>query len=116
MEEINILDFLNYVKKYIVIIMIVSLVLLLEAIVYNKTVKTPMYTTYTTVVLTQSSDASNSTITQNDITINQKLVSTYSEIIKSKLVLEQVISGLKLEYTYTELKKNISVEALANIN
>ncbi len=114
MEEINILDFLNYVKKYIVIIMIVSLVLLLEAIVYNKTVKTPMYTTYTTVVLTQSSDASNSTITQNDITINQKLVSTYSEIIKSKLVLEQVISGLKLEYTYTELKKNISVEALAN--
>ena len=114
MEEINILDFLNYVKKYIVIIMVLSFILLVEVVVYDKAIKVPMYKTYTTIVLTQASDASNSTITQNDITINQKLVSTYSEIIKSKLILEQVISGLNLDYSYGDLKKNVSVEALTN--
>ncbi len=114
MEEINILDFLNYLKKYLVIIGVVSLVLLVEVIVYDKAVKIPMYKTYTTVVLTQASDTQTATITQNDITINQKLVSTYSEIIKSKLVLEQVITGLNLNYSYNELKNNVSVEAVAN--
>ena len=52
-----------------------------------------MYSSYTTVVLAQQAN-SNSAITQSDITVNQKLVSTYSEIVKSKLVLQQTIDQL----------------------
>ena len=116
MEEINIKDLFEYIKKYFYFIIIVALILLIEVIVYDKSIKVPMYKTYTTLVLTQANNASNtvinSTITQNDLTINQKLVSTYSEIVKSKLVLEQVIKNLNLDYSYKELYKNVSVQAV----
>lgn len=114
MEEINIRDFLEYLKKYIILIASVVAVAIIGACIYNTNVKVPLYTTYTTIVLTQSSETqlNSSTITQNDILLNQKLVSTYSQIIKSKLVLEQVISETGLTYSVDELEKNVSVTAL----
>ena len=68
-----------------------------------------MYTASTTVVLTQTGDAAenNNIITQNDISINQKLVATYTEIVKSKLVLEQVIADLNLSERYGDLNKKV---------
>ena len=103
MEEINIKDLLEYIKKYLFIIIVVSVLLLIEVIIYDTKIKTPMYKTYTTLVLTQSNENANTIITQNDITINQKLVSTYSEIVKSKLILNQVIKNLNLSYTISQL-------------
>ena len=117
MEEINIKDLFGYIKKYLFIIIIVAVVLVAEIIFYDKKMKTPMYTASTTVVLTQTGDAAtaqNSIITQNDITINQKLVATYTEIVKSKLVLEQVISDMNLSESYGELNKKVSVNAITN--
>ena len=65
-----------------------------------------MYKTSTTVVLAQkTSENTTSSVTLNDININQKLVATYTEIVKSKLVLEQVIDELKLDTTVEKLSK-----------
>ena len=117
MEEINIRELFGYIKKYLFIIIIVTIVLVAEVIFYDKSIKVPMYTASTTIVLTQTGDVNNATtniITQNDITINQKLVSTYTEIVKSKLVLEQVIADLNLAETYSELYKKVSVQAITN--
>ncbi|MBP3635025.1 MAG: polysaccharide biosynthesis tyrosine autokinase [Bacilli bacterium] len=114
MEEINLKEFFEYVKKYIILIACVVAVFVIGVCVYNTGIKVPLYTTYTTIVLTKSNEAqnTNTTITQNDILLNQKLVSTYSKIIKSKLVLEQVISEVGLTYDVSELEKNVGVEAL----
>lgn len=115
MEEINIRDFLNYLKKYVLVIAAVALVLVIGVFVYDKSIKKPLYTTYTTIILTKSNEAqTGTTITQNDILLNQKLVETYSKIIKSKLVLEQVISETGVTYTTEELSENVSVEAYEN--
>jgi len=115
MEEINIRDFLNYLKKYVLVIVAVSLVLIIGVFIYDKSIKKPLYTTYTTIILTKSNETqTGTTITQNDILLNQKLVETYSKIIKSKLVLEQVISETGVTYTAEELSKNVSVEAYEN--
>jgi len=115
MEEINIRDFLNYLKKYVLVIVAVALVLVIGVFVYDKSIKKPLYTTYTTIILTKSNEAqTGTTITQNDILLNQKLVETYSKIIKSKLVLEQVISETGVTYTTEELSENVSVEAYEN--
>lgn len=116
MEEINIRDFLSYLKKYIVIIACVVAVFIIGVCIYNTSIKIPLYTTYTTIVLTKSNESqvTNSTITQNDILLNQKLVSTYREIIKSKLVLEQVISETGITYKVEELSRNVEVTALAD--
>lgn len=115
MEEINIRDFLNYLKKYVLVIVAVSLVLIIGVFIYDKSIKKPLYTTYTTIILTKSNETqTGTTITQNDILLNQKLVETYSKIIKSKLVLEQVISETGVTYTAEELSENVSVEAYEN--
>lgn len=115
MEEINIRDFLNYLKKYVLVIVVVALVLIIGVFIYDKSIKKPLYTTYTTIILTKSNEAqTGTTITQNDILLNQKLVETYSKIIKSKLVLEQVISETGVTYTAEELSENVNVEAYEN--
>lgn len=115
MEEINIRDFLNYLKKYVLVIVVVALVLIIGVFIYDKSIKKPLYTTYTTIILTKSNETqTGTTITQNDILLNQKLVETYSKIIKSKLVLEQVISETGVTYTAEELGENVNVEAYEN--
>ncbi|MBR2840606.1 MAG: polysaccharide biosynthesis tyrosine autokinase [Bacilli bacterium] len=116
MEEINIKDFLDYLKKYIILIIFITVLLVSGMFAYDKMVKKPMYTTYTTIVLVKGENngltGTNEAISQNDVLLNQNLVSTYSQIIKSKLVLKQVISDLKLDYSIKQLSSNIKVEAL----
>ena len=116
MEEINIKDFLDYLKKYIILIIFITVLLVSGVFAYDKMVKKPMYTTYTTIVLVKGENngltGANEAISQNDVLLNQNLVSTYSQIIKSKLVLKQVISDLKLDYSIKQLSSNIKVEAL----
>ncbi len=121
MEEINIKEFLQYLRKYIFIIFGVVVLLLVAVVFYDATVKTPMYTTSTTLVLVKNESNVNNTytyqsddetITQNDITLNQKLVATYRYIAKSELVLDQVIKKLNLNYSYEALKKEIVVQAI----
>ena len=115
MEEINIKDFFNYLKKYIFIICGVIILFVIGIFIYDKSIKKPLYTTYTTIILTKSNETqTNTTITQNDILLNQKLVETYTKIIKSKLVLDQVISETGITYTAQELGENVSVEAYEN--
>jgi len=118
MEEINIKEFLDYIKKYTVIILVMAVIVACIAFIYDFAIKTPLYTTYTTLVLvknenntTTSETTSETTITSNDVMLNQKLVATYRRIIKSKLVLEQVIKKLDLVYSIEELQKNVGVEA-----
>ena len=49
-------------------------------------------------------------ITQSELTINQKLVPTYSELVKTKNVLREVIRELRLNVNEDELKKNVTVK------
>ena len=115
MEEINIKEFFGYLLKNIVVIALVSLSLAFVTLIYSKYIKVPMYETSSTLVLTKSNNIDqNTTITQNDVILNQKLVLTYSELVKSKRVLNQVIKDLNLDYKVSDLAKLINVEAIEN--
>lgn len=114
MEEINLKEFWDYYTRYIVKIVIVVIICAIGAFIYTKFLKTPMYSTSTTVVLVKADQGTSSddTITQTDISLNQKLVSTYRQIMKSKLVVQQVIDDLHLNTTYSNLAKRIDVQAV----
>ena len=117
MEEVNIKEFFKYVRKYVLVIALVAITFCSFALIYSVYIKKDMYESNTTLVLTKSTstvDQASGTITQNDILLNQKLVSTYSELIKSKLVLNQVIKKLDLDYKVNELAKLISVDSIEN--
>ena len=114
MEDIDLKElFMIFWNKKIQIILLVILFAIIGAI-YTIGFITPMYTSSTTLVLATSGsentqDATNS-ITATDVTLNSKLVSTYSELVKSKKVLRQVIANLNIDVE--ELRKNITVSSV----
>ena len=100
MEEIDLKDFLSYLKKFVIAMVVVAIIAVAGTYVYDTQIKTPLYTTYTKILLVknQEDDAVNAATTLNDISVNQKLAATYSEFVKSRLVLQQVIDELHLDY------------------
>ncbi len=117
MEELDLKQLLKiFWNKRLQIIGIVIVFLILGA-VYSYAFVKPKYKAYTTLVLAQSdmivkegtSSSSQQTITQSDLTLNQKLVSTYSELVKTKNILREVKKNLKLTISEETLKKNVSV-------
>lgn len=117
MEELDLKQLVNiFLNKRLQIISIV-LIFLIIGIIYTFMFITPKYKSYTSLVLAKSDNVSEdvkdtSTITQTDITLNQKLVSTYSELIKSKNVLREVIKNLNINEDEESLKGNITVSAV----
>ena len=116
-EELDLLDlFLAFWKKKIWIFLAVILGLCF-GFVYTKFIITPQYKSSVTLILSRpenssSGYSSNDAITQSDITLNQKLISTYSEILKSKRVGKAVIDKLGLNMPYGELKNGVSVNSV----
>lgn len=110
MEEIDLKELFTYFwSKKIYIVLITALALLL-GFIYSFNIQKPMYKSYTTILLTKESDASS--ITSNDILLNQKLVDTYREIITSKKVLGRVINNLNLDYTVGTLSNKVNVQSI----
>lgn len=111
MEELDLKELLMlFWNKKIKILLIVAIFMLI-GIIYTIGFVTPVYTSSTTLLLAasgSSTDKSN-TITTTDITLNSKLVSTYSTLVQSKSVLRQVISNVGIDLDEEELKKNITV-------
>lgn len=48
-------------------------------------------------------------MTTSQITLNQQLVSTYSELVKSESVLSQVKNNLQIDKTIEDLRENVTV-------
>lgn len=117
MEELDIIELLYALKNKIKYIVITVVVFALLGLIYSKFLVTPMYKSSTTFVLSKSKDitiqSENNTnseaITQNDITLNSKLVSTYSEIIRSKTIAKEVINSLGLDMTISEFISGVTV-------
>ena len=116
MEELDIKSIFNIFWKSKVQIILIVLIFIIIGAVYSYSFITPMYTTSTSLVLatdsTTGTDSSSGSITTTDITLNSKLVSTYSVIVNSKDVLRQVISNLGMDISEEALKNNITVSSV----
>lgn len=111
MEEINLKELFDYFKSKIKWVMITVFAFMIIGNIYTIATRVPMYKSDTTIVLVSENDKEYNT---NELQLNKNLVGTYSEIIKSRKVLEPVIENLRLKYTYAELKSNVTVTSVAN--
>ena len=118
MEELDFKELFQIFWNKKVQILLIILIFIVIGIIYTVGFVTPMYSSSTTLVLA-GSDKSSSTnttatdsITTSDITINSKLVATYSELVKSKNVLRQVISNLGINVDEANLRQNVSVSSV----
>ena len=117
MEEINLKDLFSFFVKKIPIILFITSIIFALGMSYSVFLKPPLYKGNTTLILVKKKtgyEEGTAAPTQNDIILNQKLVTTYSEIIKSRRVLNQVVNKLNLGYSSGELSKNITVSSVSD--
>ena len=107
--EMTLEDIFKALKKRWLLIVSVTLMFLIGGSVFVLFFgPVPQYQSSTTVLVDYRASETEA-LTQNDINLSQKLVQTYTEIIKSLTILNPVIEEMDLSLTPNELLKKISV-------
>ena len=112
MEEIDLKELLEYFKGKVTWIIVAAIIMVALGNMYTILTRVPMYKSDTTIVLVSENGTDN--YNNTELQMNKNLVSTYSEIIKSRKVLTPVIENLKLNYTYEALKSHVIVSSVTN--
>ena len=108
-DEMTLEDIFKALKKRWLLIVSVTLMFLIGGSVFVLFFgPVPQYQSSTTVLVDYRASETEA-LTQNDINLSQKLVQTYTEIIKSLTILNPVIEEMDLSLTPNELLKKISV-------
>lgn len=120
MEEIDLKEvFRTFLNKKFQVLLILELCVI-AGVIYTFNFVTPKYTSNATLILTSvntyktdsETSSVDATAIDRDISVNSKLVSTYSELIKSKNILRQVKEMLDIEMDEDDLKKEINVSTV----
>lgn len=115
MEELDIKEILKIFWNKKVLIISITIIFLLVGFIYSSFFVTPMYRATTTVILVQSADTgSDKAITQSDLTLNQKLVPTYSALIKKRIIATPVIQNLGLNISESDFAKKVTASSVSN--
>ncbi len=114
MEELDLKELFKmfWNRKFRIILIVILFVIV--GMIYSIFFVTPMYSSSTTLVLATNLTSKDSSITATDLNVNSKLISTYSELVKSKNVLRTVINNLSIDIKEDELRKNINVSSVKN--
>lgn len=72
----------------------------------------PTYSSRVSMYVNNNKDRGDTALNINDLNASQKLVTTYIEILKSEVVLGEVIQQMGLDYTPKELREMISARSV----
>ncbi len=113
-ESNSIPNLLKYIKRNIPIILILTILFGGVGYIITKYVITPTYSSNTTMMVgianQNNENNQEDNMNFNQIQANKALISTYSEIVKSKGIADKVINNLKLNMDYSEFSKKVSIE------
>lgn len=110
MEEISLKEVLFILKKRMKLILSLFLVAILLSGIISVFVLDKVYQANTTLMVGRPKDyVSDANIQYNELLLNQKLVSTYGELIKTRAVAEEVIDNLNLDLSYEQYKEKVNV-------
>lgn len=112
MEEINLKELYDYFKNKITWIIITIILVVGIGNVVTILTRVPMYKSSTTIVLV--SENKGESYNSTELQLNKNLVGTYSEIIKSRKVIKEVIKNLGLNYQSSVLSEKVAVTAIEN--
>ena len=106
-EVIDLTEILSAVRQHLLELIFVTLAAALIGFTASKFLMTPKYDSSALMIVNTRQDV-NANVTSDQINSATKLVSTYSIIIKSDTVLQQVIDNL----AYAKLNKRVTVAAV----
>lgn len=110
-EVIDLVEILYAIRQHLLEVILVTVVAAIIGFAASKFLMTPQYNSSAMMIVNTRQDVT-SNVTSDQINSATKLVSTYSIIIKSDTVLQQVIENLGLGMTYSELNSRVSVQAV----
>lgn len=114
-QEIDLIELSKKIAKHLPMIIIFSIIVGAASFLLSKFVITPKYDSNTTMIVSnsnQNNDPNNpqTNVELGQIQANKALISTYSEIVKSKGIAERVINNLGLDMDYEEFSSKVSIE------
>ncbi len=112
-NPLNILEVLKSVRKRIPLILLLAITFVAASGAISYTLMKPVYQASTQILINQN-DSNAQEFTTQDINTNLQLISTYNIIIKSKVILNEVIAELGLNETYQSLNEKIIVSNIEN--
>ena len=108
-ETIDLREYFAIIKKRFWIIALITVVAMVVSGVISFFMLSPVYESKSTLIVNTEKNEDTQMITGDQFNVTQKLAVTYGEIIKSRAVLESVISNLKLDSEYEDLVEQITV-------
>ena len=108
-ETIDLREYFAIIKKRFWIIALLAIISALISGVISFFMLNPVYEAKSTLIVNADKQAETQIVTGDQITVTQKLAVTYGEIIKSRIVLDDVIKNLKLNDEYEDLVKSVTV-------
>lgn len=112
MEELDLKELLQVFWEKRIQVLIITAIFIVIGVIYTIGFVEPKYQSTTSLLLATNSSAdsdSSTAITTTDLTLNSKLISTYTDLVKSKSVIRPVISNLALDTDEESIKANVSV-------
>jgi capsular polysaccharide biosynthesis protein len=116
-EEVDLLDYLFVIRRNKWIIIVVTLLSIIISAVASFYFITPIYETSTSLIVSKRATATldgSGRIQIQDVEMDRMLAETYAKIIKSRRVLDSVISKLGLNISATGLANKIQVTPEGN--
>lgn len=117
MEELDLKKLISIFWNKRLHIIVISVIAMIIGTIYSFYIVKPQYQSYTTLVLVKDGNANNEdtatqTITSSDIGLAQNLISTYSNLVKSKSILRETINNLEINESEDTLKDKITVSQI----
>ncbi|MBQ1818143.1 MAG: capsular biosynthesis protein [Clostridia bacterium] len=110
-DTIDLLEWLRQVKRFLPLIIAVTILFGIGGFLFSRYLITPEYESSIMMIVNTKQD-NITTVTNDNIQSAKNLVSTYSIIIKSNTVLNQVIENLGLNEEYDTLRHKVYVSAV----
>lgn len=107
-ETISLQDLFKTIRKRLGLIALLTILAITIAGVISFLVLTPVYQTSTEILVNQS-PAETGQLTNQNIQTDLQLINTYSGIIKSPAILDQVVEEMNLDMTTDQLTSKITV-------
>lgn len=114
-QEIDLIELFNNIKKHTLLIIILGLLTGGVAYGVSSFVLTPKYDSNATMIVSNSTNTDSQSMEQanvelSQINANKALISTYSEIVKSRGIADKVIQNLGLDMDYESFSQKVSIE------
>ncbi|RNF39508.1 YveK family protein [Planococcus salinus] len=112
-QQISLREVFAILKKNVALISIITILAIALAGVLSFYVMSPVYQTSTQLLVNQE-QADASQFTNQNIETDLQLINTYNDIIKSSVILEQVIEDQGLDVSVAELNEKITISTNDN--